>query len=234
MHQDRPARIPVAARASDLLVIRLQAPRQRSVDDRADIGLIDSHAEGDGRDHDFDLAGQELFLDPFPMVGIEARVICRRRNPRSELRGQAVGLLPSWRVNNGGPVLVIEQQFTGEFTPLRWPDLDHFNRDIRSPEPVNEPFRLCEPQLFLDIVLNQRCRRGSERNDHDHRPRMHDDVRLLVHGEQSRRLSLFRDVEVGRTIRVRWILQYLGEIQIALRRRCEVRQAAIERGPSPK
>ena len=55
VHQDGAARLPVAARAPDLLVIRFQASRQRGVDHGADVGLIDAHAEGDGGDHHLDL-----------------------------------------------------------------------------------------------------------------------------------------------------------------------------------
>ena len=88
MHEDRPAWFSVAARAPDLLVVRLQAPRQGRVDDGADIGLINSHSKGDRRDHDFDFAAQKFLLDPFSMFGIEARVIRRGGNETTKFLGQ--------------------------------------------------------------------------------------------------------------------------------------------------
>jgi hypothetical protein len=41
----------VAARAADLLPIGLDRRRRIGVDDEADVGFIDTHAEGDGRHH---------------------------------------------------------------------------------------------------------------------------------------------------------------------------------------
>jgi hypothetical protein len=50
---ERVRRRPVAAGAADLLVVALDRFRQVGVDDVADVGLVDAHAEGDGRgDHE--------------------------------------------------------------------------------------------------------------------------------------------------------------------------------------
>ena len=58
---------------------------------------------------------------------------------------------------------------------------------------------------------------------------MDDDVRRLAHGEQRRRLSFFGDVEVGGAVRVRRVLEHLGEIQVAVSGGREVSQAVVER-----
>ena len=42
----------VAAGAADLLIIGLQTARHIGVEDIGDVGLVDAHAEGDGRHHD--------------------------------------------------------------------------------------------------------------------------------------------------------------------------------------
>ncbi len=50
----------IAAGAADFLVIAFDGGGQRGVEDGADVGLVDAHAEGDGGDDDFELAGEEV------------------------------------------------------------------------------------------------------------------------------------------------------------------------------
>ena len=52
----------VAAGAAGFLVIALDVLRQIVVDDEADVGLVDAHAEGDGRADDAHLVAQEKLL----------------------------------------------------------------------------------------------------------------------------------------------------------------------------
>jgi hypothetical protein len=65
----------VAAGAADLLPVGLQAARRIGVDDEADVGLIDPHAEGDGRDHDGAVLGEEAFQPPVALGPGHAGVI---------------------------------------------------------------------------------------------------------------------------------------------------------------
>ena len=65
----------VASGAADLLVIGLDGGGQGGVDDGADIGFVDAHAEGDGGDDDFELAGLEGVLNALADGGLEAGVI---------------------------------------------------------------------------------------------------------------------------------------------------------------
>ena len=58
----------IAAGAADLLVVGFDGGGQGGVDDGADVGLVDAHAEGDGGDDDFELAGLEGVLDAFADV----------------------------------------------------------------------------------------------------------------------------------------------------------------------
>jgi hypothetical protein len=55
-------RLAVAAGTSALLVVGRQRPRHVVVDDEADVGLVDSHAESVGRHHRADLSRHEPFL----------------------------------------------------------------------------------------------------------------------------------------------------------------------------
>ncbi len=65
----------VAAGAADLLVVGLDGGGEGGVDDGADVGLVDAHAEGDGGDDDFEFAGEEGGLDAVAGAGVEAGVV---------------------------------------------------------------------------------------------------------------------------------------------------------------
>ena len=75
MHEDGSAGYAVAAGSADFLIIGFHAAGQGGVDDGADVGFVDAHAERDGCNHDFDLAGDELLLHAVAMAGIEAGVV---------------------------------------------------------------------------------------------------------------------------------------------------------------
>jgi hypothetical protein len=66
----------IAAGATDFLVEGFDAGGQRGVHDRADVGFVDAHSEGDGGDDNFELAGLEGLLDALADAGFEAGVIC--------------------------------------------------------------------------------------------------------------------------------------------------------------
>ena len=65
----------IAAGAADLLVEGFDGGGERGVDDGADVGLVDAHAEGDGGDDDLELAGLEVALDALADAGLEAGVV---------------------------------------------------------------------------------------------------------------------------------------------------------------
>ena len=59
VEEDGAGGLAIAAGAADLLVVGFDGAGERGVDDGADVGLVDAHAEGDGGDDDFELAGLE-------------------------------------------------------------------------------------------------------------------------------------------------------------------------------
>ena len=65
----------VASGAADLLVEGLYRAGEGDVDDGADVGLIDAHAEGDGGDDNFEFTGKELGLDAVAGGGVEAGMV---------------------------------------------------------------------------------------------------------------------------------------------------------------
>ena len=79
------------------------------MDNGAQIWLIDTHAKGNGRDHDLNSAGEEFFLDPLAIFGLEPGVIGRRGKAPGKFRGQRIRLLASRRVDDAWPAAGIEQ-----------------------------------------------------------------------------------------------------------------------------
>ncbi len=102
VEEHRSRRLPVASGAADLLVVGLDAAGKRGVDDGADVGLVDAHAEGDGGDDDIELAREEVALDAFADAGFEAGVI--GGGASSKHGGQFFGGLAAGRVDDGGTV----------------------------------------------------------------------------------------------------------------------------------
>ena len=92
--QHRPRGLAVPPRAADLLRVRLDAPRQREVDDAAHVRLVDAHAERDRRDDDLDLAREERALHGGPALVRQARVVGGAREALvGELLGDVLGVL---------------------------------------------------------------------------------------------------------------------------------------------
>src|SRR3954462_14990596 len=56
----------IAACAPGFLIIRLERTRNRVVEDQADVGFIDPHPEGVGRDNRIELAHHEAILIVVP------------------------------------------------------------------------------------------------------------------------------------------------------------------------
>ena len=103
MHQNGAAGRAVAPGAANLLVVRLQTPRQRRVDHGAHVRLVDSHAERDGGDHHFDAALQELLLHPLAALGIQPGMVGGAGEVRRQFGGQAGGLRARGRIDDGRP-----------------------------------------------------------------------------------------------------------------------------------
>ena len=82
--------------AANLLVIRLEGSRKRGVDDGADVGLVDSHSEGDGSHHRMEPSLLKFLLHSFATSRIETGVVGGGRKSGRKLRRQA--LLPVLRV----------------------------------------------------------------------------------------------------------------------------------------
>ena len=80
IEQHRFGREAVAARAPDFLVKVLDAFGQVVVNHVADIALVDSHAECDGRAHDIDAVVDKVLLHGVAFVGAHSCVVRLGRN----------------------------------------------------------------------------------------------------------------------------------------------------------
>ena len=82
----------VAAGPAGLLVVGLQGSRQVEVDDLADVGDVDSHAERHGGHHHPQPAGGEVVLHPAPRLVAQPRVVGRSgQAPASDPVGNLLG-----------------------------------------------------------------------------------------------------------------------------------------------
>ncbi len=59
VHEEGAAGCAIAAGATDFLVVAFEGAGKAGVNDGADVGLVDAHAEGDGGDDDFKLSALE-------------------------------------------------------------------------------------------------------------------------------------------------------------------------------
>ena len=99
--QHRLRRQPVAPRAAGLLVVGLEAGRDRHVPDRAHVGLVDAHPEGVGGDDHVDLARHEAALDRGPLLRLHPGVVGAGAHARLAQRlGDLVGVLAGAAVDD--------------------------------------------------------------------------------------------------------------------------------------
>ena len=147
----RLGRIPVAARASDLLVIRLDAARKIGMEDVAHVRLVDPHAEGDGGDDHHARLGHECVLVCLPLLLLHARVVGEGPDPvRRQHGGGLLGLAARQAVDDAALALV-----PGDEVPeLTLPVALHFHRefDVGTVEAEHELPGPSAEQLVHDVV----------------------------------------------------------------------------------
>ena len=95
VEEDALGRQSVAACPSRLLLVGLEALGERGVEDEADVGAVDPHAEGDRRDDDVDRLAGERFLGAAPLGRVESGVVGLGEDPLGgEPGSKLLGLLP--------------------------------------------------------------------------------------------------------------------------------------------
>ena len=154
VEEHRAGGLAVTSGAADLLVELLNRAGERGVDDGADIGLVDAHAEGDGRDDDFELAREEVALDAFARGGVETGVVGGGRS--AEGGGEVFGGLARGGVDDGGAVGFFLEELGGELIAAGLGELDDLDGEIVAAEAVDEESRVGELELGGDVFLGRR------------------------------------------------------------------------------
>ncbi len=109
---DAGCRLAVAAGPADLLPVGFQRRRRIGVDDEAHIGLVDTHAEGDGRDHDPRLAGEKGFQPLLAHCGRKAGMVGGGGKAfLGQVGGQFFGAVARAAIDDTGRALLPGQQF---------------------------------------------------------------------------------------------------------------------------
>ena len=163
VHQVGAAHRSVAPRAANLLVVAFKRRRQPGVNHRADVGLVDAHAEGDGGHHHLQFSSLKCGMHSFPRRRIEPRMVSRGGNSERKLLGQLLRHFARCRINNRRTALGAGQQAADRPRPLRHGKLHHLDGQIVAPEAVNELRGLDHSQLLHNVGLHRWRGRSRQR-----------------------------------------------------------------------
>mmetsp|Transcript_39219 Transcript_39219/g.98653 ORF Transcript_39219/g.98653 Transcript_39219/m.98653 type:complete len:494 (-) Transcript_39219:13-1494(-) len=167
---------PIAASSPHLLVVLLEGLGRAVVDDAAEVGLVDAHAEGHGGDHNAQGASQETPVCVLSLLHRQARVVQADFEPgelqylRHEV-ADGLDLVHGRRVDNRRLVALREvlcelPEVLREALPLADGDVEVGAVD-RGDALDMEPRHLAQPQGGEDVLPHARGRRGRQREDGD-------------------------------------------------------------------
>ena len=223
----------VAPRAACLLVIALDAFRQVEVGDEPHVGLVDPHAEGDGRHHDDGLLALEACLVLGARGSRHASMVGQRGKAlRREPGGGLVDLAPRQAVHDAGLARVL---LADERQQLRARVHLIYDRitDIGSIEARYEYARVFEPEAGDDLAASLRVGGRGERNARHLRETLVQDRQLQILGTEimaplRHAMRLVdreqRDAAAPEQLEASWRKQTLG---------CHVEQVELTRGERP-
>ena len=127
------------------------------MDDGADVGFVDAHAEGDGGDDYFQFSGEEVALDAFACAGIETGVI--GGSASAEGGGEFFCRFAGWSIDDGGAIGFFFEEIYSELVAARFGEFDDLDGEVVATEAMDEELGFCELELRDDVFLN--CWRGS-------------------------------------------------------------------------
>src|SRR6185437_15160982 len=165
VEQDGARGVAVAAGAADLLVKGLDGAGKRDVDDGADVGLVDAHAEGDGGDDDLELAGEEVALDAVTCGGVETSVVRGGAELLVEARSKLFGGLARGSVDDRGARCGVAEELLGELGALQTEELEDLDGEVGAAEAGDKDCRVGKRELANDVALHGGCGGGGEGDD---------------------------------------------------------------------
>ena len=163
VEEDGAGGLAVASGAADLLVVGLDGAGEGDVDDGADVGLVDAHAEGDGGYDYFEFADEEVALDSLAGGGVEAGVVGGGFG--AEGGGQLFGGFAGGGVDDGGAVLGFAEEVGGELVAAGLGELDDLDGEVVAAEAVDEEGGVGELELGDDVFLDGGGGGGGEGED---------------------------------------------------------------------
>ena len=156
--------------AARLLVVGLEARRQRPVPDRAHVGLVDAHPERVGGDHDVGLAAHERVLRAGAGIRGHAGVVGGRLQALgAEQLGDLLGALAGSAIDDRGAVLFEleardeRSSFAGDGSVTV--EREDVEAEVRAVEARSHSFGLPEAEPGDDLLrdLGRRGRRAGHR-----------------------------------------------------------------------
>src|SRR4051794_6551477 len=150
----------VAARATDLLRVRLEPLRQVVVVDVAHVGLVDAHAERDRRDDDVAIRGSPPFLHLDTSLGAHARVV--RARAGQEI-GDALRRALQRDVDDRRAGRTLAQPVDEQPIAIRRANRPREQRQVRPVEPGHDRVALLDPEACADVGHDRGRRRRGER-----------------------------------------------------------------------
>ena len=158
-------RLAVAPGPSDLLVVRLDGRREVGVGDEPDVGLVDAHAEGDGRHHDDTVFGQETVLVPVPVALVHAGVIGECDPPSlGDAPGRPLCFLARQRIDDARPPGMPVQQLVD--LPRSGLSRCDGETQVRTVEAGHEDVGLTSKQPRDDVLARHGIRGRREGAEH--------------------------------------------------------------------
>src|SRR5690606_3969064 len=164
-HEDL-GRLTVPACPARLLVVAFEALGQVEVSDEAHVRLVDTHAEGDGGDHDDPVAPEEVRL-PFPAgLRVESGMVAERVYPVAlQPLGGSVNALATQAVDDAGLTAVIRLVEVEELG-LGLVLLDHPVADVGPVEAGDEAPSSIQVQLVGYLATGGSIGSGCQRQPH--------------------------------------------------------------------
>ena len=159
----------VPARPAALLDISFEGLRQGGVDDKADVFLVDAHAEGNGGDDDLDFVFHPVLVDGSAVfhgaVGVEKVAFYLLF---LEVFGEFFGFFASHAIDDTGFALVFSFEKVNDIGDVVFSFLfDDLVKEVWTVETRLKVYDFFKPQNFANILSNRLSRRRSQ-TQHGH------------------------------------------------------------------